>query len=533
MDRVIDDPLERLAHDVQHMKDKRSVFGLLHDTTRRFEHDRRYLNDTRYIRLWLQYASFFKDPDWVYVHMLEKHIGEYVGAFYEQVAEYCGQLKGRWKDAEALVMLGIQKRAEPLSRLQAALQYIRRQLDVGGDKEAMQRQERRMAVIQECYSGPEEVSFEELRARQHYSHHETSFGSRSEETRLKYTPPPPSTDHGHPHVGIPHDPVFLRHTLARLVPPLSTYVGYHDFSAVETSSRLQPGRDFHLNSRVKVIRNLGQGGMAHIYLVRAADHSYALKVETPPNPWEFYILRQLSRRLQKARLSIESYAIHVYKNVSFLVLEYADQGTLLDCFNIYRRKHGKHAMPEPLAIFMTMRLLEAVDGIHRAGIIHGDLKLDNVMLALEACRLPLKFDNDNEQWKRQYLVLIDFGRSVDLTLLPSQVRLKAGWSPGPADLAAIRQGQSFPPRAIDYNGVADIAHWLLFGKQMSVKWVDSIWRIQERPKRYWHCDLWQKLFHALLNPADPASITVMIRACSDILAQKDNLAMYISQLTPA
>ena len=87
----VDDPLNILEQQLeQHMKedDQRSLFILLHEITIRFENDRRYRNDTRYIRIWLQYASYFRNAGWIYDHMFEHEIGEYVGAFYEHVAEY-------------------------------------------------------------------------------------------------------------------------------------------------------------------------------------------------------------------------------------------------------------------------------------------------------------------------------------------------------------------------------------------------------------------------------------------------------------
>ena len=90
-----DDPLNKLAYDLHRMTDQRSMFRLLHDTAQRFENDRRYLNDTRYVCLWLHYASFFRDPGWVFRHMLQKRIGESVALFYEQAAEYYGEQRNR------------------------------------------------------------------------------------------------------------------------------------------------------------------------------------------------------------------------------------------------------------------------------------------------------------------------------------------------------------------------------------------------------------------------------------------------------
>ena len=95
----VDDPLKILEEQLEQeskKQDKRSRFKLLHDITIRFENDRRYRNDTRYIRIWLQYASYFRHAEWIYDYMFEQGIGEYVGAFYEQAAEYYTLYRNRY-----------------------------------------------------------------------------------------------------------------------------------------------------------------------------------------------------------------------------------------------------------------------------------------------------------------------------------------------------------------------------------------------------------------------------------------------------
>ncbi|KAI9492176.1 kinase-like domain-containing protein [Zychaea mexicana] len=444
-----------------------------------------------------------------------------------------------------------------------------------------------------------------LRIVSHYDRQKTSYhgiGSHSEEARQNVAPTPAETaqldrhneeasdnsnnnirtGHHHYHqpphgdtrttttttsataahvASIPPASHFIRTKLAHLSPPFQSYTGFHDFTPLPLK-RIQANKILHLEDgmAVRIFHKIAQGGFARVYLAETSkgNASCAIKVETPANPWEFYILRQLQTRLidhddrydkgdavTERRLwrqsIIQAYGFYLYNDGSYLVLEHANQGTLLDCFNAYRTQHLRSTMPETLALFFIIRLLQAVQTIHAVGIIHGDIKMDNVMVAFEEqSTLPQRFDDSDEEWQKQYLVLIDFGRAMDLTLLPDNVYLKADWSPQPADSLAVRQGLAFRPRAIDYYGLASIAHWLLFGKAMSIVEKQAQkegggWQIQERWKRYWHSELWQQLFELLLNPPadDKLSDTLIAKVTKmgqQILQQDKNLAIRVAQL---
>ncbi|KAG2222303.1 hypothetical protein INT45_001566 [Circinella minor] len=649
MDKMeVDDPLNILEQQLEQelkKEDKRSLFKLLHDITLRFENDRRYRNDTRYIRIWLQYASYFRHAEWIYDYMYEHGIGEYVGAFYEQTAEYYALYRNCQSSAEEIIKLGIQKNAEPLSRLYQILHSIQQQkqqvnrteesqllpLNENDQKvtttilslqsvkknqhdiiipsnhiKILKQHQMRMATVQACYQNQEILSFEELRIQRQPEllifiieeekeekkssirndnknsnattllhsgverRQSTSFfhspvhgiGSHSEEKKnktnsLNRTPSNDRTDQQqqiHVVYTIPPSTSFIRrHTLTHL----ASKNGFHDFSSL-CSKRIQIGQIIQLSTNgmlFRIIKKVGQGGMARVYhattisTTNNKNKNYAIKVEKPANAWEFYILNELHHRLfnnnhEKKRILSNQYIIHVYdlylfKDTSFLIMEYGNQGTLLDCFNHYRNQQRRVAMTESLVLFLTMRLLQAVQTIHDVGIIHGDLKMDNIIFSFHNNKKEdtTSFQlNKEKQWQHNiYLILIDFGRAVDLTLLPSNVQLKADWPPQATDPFFVRQGIEFLPYSIDYYGIAHMIHWLLFGKVMKITRINEKQKIQERWKRYWHIELWESLFDVLLNPSmnnTSSFITTMIYKSDQILQQDKHLETYLSQLKP-
>lgn len=166
--------------------------------------------------------------------------------------------------------------------------------------------------------------------------------------------------------------------------------------------------------RYKLVKKIAEGGYGHVYLVTSykagllgeQDDDYtvnctfsskktaiphlALKLESPPAPWEFYILSLLRSRLP-ARVNdsiAKPIACYLYKDESALLMEYRDQGTLLNCVNLANSggygagssygtvPNNQAGVDELLAAFWTVELLRIIETIHAAGVIHGDVKVN-------------------------------------------------------------------------------------------------------------------------------------------------------------
>ena len=76
---------------------------------------------------------------------------------------------------------------------------------------------------------------------------------------------------------------------------------------------------------------------------------------------------------------IKLYDIKVSSEYIYLVMEYANGGSLLNALNNYKIKSGK-PFTEKIVQFLMKQILLGVDCLHKYKIIHRDLKLDNILL---------------------------------------------------------------------------------------------------------------------------------------------------------
>ncbi|KAH7551462.1 Mad3/BUB1 homology region 1-domain-containing protein [Bipolaris maydis] len=297
-----------------------------------------------------------------------------------------------------------------------------------------------------------------------------------------------------------------------------------------------PTLEFPGTERTYVVkRELGKGAFAPVYLVESKEaendenkpsqmgkgefgpkrqHLEAIKMEDPPTPWEFYIMRQAKRRLGVSRAAesvVSAYEMHVFKDECYLVEEYRDQGTLLDLVNHARADNG--AMDEQLAMFFTIELFRTVEALHSKGIIHGDLKSDNVLVRFDALQKDEHWDSEYKRdgrdgWSAKGISLIDFGRGIDMKAFKPEVQFIADWPTTEADCAEMRELRPWTHQ-IDYHGLAGIVHNLLFGKYISAvaergatlgSGATKTYKIKENLKRYWQTEIWHECFDLLLNP---------------------------------
>lgn len=325
---------------------------------------------------------------------------------------------------------------------------------------------------------------------------------------------------------------------------------------------LPPLLDFEGTDNVYTIkRELGAGAFAPVYLVERSVRSdgqttkgddeenaapivqmgkgafsavqrsglEAIKLEdNPPSAWEFYMIKQAHRRLGVSRPAesiVHAHEMHIFADEGYLVEQFRDQGTLLDLVNLARADAGaaggaptSGGIDEALAIFISVELLRTVEALHARGIIHGDLKGDNVLV---------RFDNPaqststaSESWSTRYtrdgscgwsskgISLIDFGRGIDMRVFDPKVAFIADWETSEADCAEMREMRPWTYQ-VDYHGLAGTIHSLLFGKYMAVvaerggglgQGASKHYRIREGFKRYWQTEIWTECFELLLNP---------------------------------
>ncbi|KAI6779126.1 Checkpoint serine/threonine-protein kinase-like protein [Emericellopsis cladophorae] len=371
----------------------------------------------------------------------------------------------------------------------------------------------------------------------------------------------------------PIDESVRNEILAKTQPPLSAYSGFYDHreeksersgdirrytKALQKQARgdkaMSPQAPvnigFPAGQVYSIKRELGAGAFAPVYLVEnsapneiendekavvamgtgafAVSHRHtveALKMENPPTPWEFHMMRVAHIRLgphHRATASL-SYAheMHLYRDEAFLFLPFHPHGTLLDVVNIFRAE-ASGVMDEQLAMFFSIELLRTAEALHAKGIMHGDIKPDNCLLRLDnllgdhqperqhAQHGPLSSQwqaDGSGGWGARGVTLIDFGRAIDMRAFAPNVQFIADWKTTQQDCAETREGRPWTWQ-LDYHGLAGTIHCLLFGKYIETVRCDqggiSIggrkYRIRESLKRYWQTELWGDCFDVLLNP---------------------------------
>jgi checkpoint serine/threonine-protein kinase len=302
-----------------------------------------------------------------------------------------------------------------------------------------------------------------------------------------------------------------------------------------TNLTLCPTLNFPGTDRTYAVkRELGKGAFAPVYLVESQipeddeDENKpsqmgkgefglkrkaleAIKMEEPPTPWEFYIMRQAKRRLGVSRAAdsiVHAYEMHVFKDECYLVEEFRDQGTLLDLVNRACNENG--VMDEQLAMFFTIELFRTVEALHAKGVIHGDLKSDNILVRFDALQKDEHWDSEYKRdgrdgWAAKGISLIDFGRGIDMKVFKPDVQFIADWPTTEADCAEMRELRPWTYQ-IDYHGLAGIVHNLLFGKYISIiaergaTLGTKTYKIKESLKRYWQTEIWHECLDLLLNP---------------------------------
>ncbi|KAI5846813.1 Mad3/BUB1 homology region 1-domain-containing protein [Tricharina praecox] len=358
----------------------------------------------------------------------------------------------------------------------------------------------------------------------------------------------------------------------KLDPPLKTYDGYYEFPTTNSGRAAEikrftktmakrdgggatggvpenPALEFFVNEGGRqyiVKRELGKGAFAPVYLVEnisvadleeeaeedglgkeelerqlaelklAGRKKYeALKMEHPPNPWEFYIIKQAERRLRNTRAVesiVKAHEMHLFKDEGFLLLEYRDQGTILDLVNHARSEAGgTGVMDELLVMFLTVELLRVTESLHAQLLIHGDIKADNCLVRFDAIADNLwssRYEpSGSGGWSAKGVTFIDFGRGIDMKLFHPSVQFIADWKTDQQDCAEMRELRPWTFQ-VDYHGIAAVIHSMLFGKYIQTAAERSglpggghkNYKITTPLKRYWEKPLWAEVFEVLLNP---------------------------------
>jgi tetratricopeptide (TPR) repeat protein len=138
----------------------------------------------------------------------------------------------------------------------------------------------------------------------------------------------------------------------------------------------------NLGKRYNLERELGRGGMGVVYLARDAqlDRPVALKfLGSLVDQSEEYRKRFIREAKAAAKVNhpniVSIYDISATEGKSYIAMEYVDG------VNLHRYVAEKGALTSRETIAIARQVCSALAAIHQAGVVHRDLKPDNVLIA--------------------------------------------------------------------------------------------------------------------------------------------------------
>ncbi|MFE7111210.1 PQQ-binding-like beta-propeller repeat protein [Streptomyces sp. NPDC057575] len=139
----------------------------------------------------------------------------------------------------------------------------------------------------------------------------------------------------------------------------------------------------------RIVRRLGEGGMGRVYLgLSRSGREFAVKVVRPELSRDPSFQQRFAREVAAARAVSGAFTAPVVEadvagSPAWLATSYVRGSSLADSV----AAHG--SWPQSCLLVLAAGLAEALESIHRAGVVHRDLKPSNVLLGPEG---PLVID---------------------------------------------------------------------------------------------------------------------------------------------
>jgi len=151
-------------------------------------------------------------------------------------------------------------------------------------------------------------------------------------------------------------------------------------------SGLQPGGV--LGGRYEILQLLGEGGMGAVYKARDVelDRVVAVKVIRPELVGRAEILQRFKQELILARKVTHKNVIRIFDlgqagNIKFITMEFVEGADLKQVLRVKRKLEPKEAGE------LMLQVARALEAAHAEGVIHRDLKPQNIMIEQESGRV--------------------------------------------------------------------------------------------------------------------------------------------------
>jgi tetratricopeptide (TPR) repeat protein/predicted Ser/Thr protein kinase len=191
---------------------------------------------------------------------------------------------------------------------------------------------------------------------------------------------PPSADRcGTCSTPLPFSDVTISGTAIGQTEAWSVAVTPQPTSEAASKGQLEPGT--LLGDRFEILQLLGQGGMGAVYKARdiELDRLVALKLIRPELASHPEILRRFKQELILARDVTHRNVIRIFdlgqaQGIKFITMEYVEGRDLRGVIH----EKGKIAPDE--AVPIVLQTAAALEAAHHAGVVHRDLKPQNIMV---------------------------------------------------------------------------------------------------------------------------------------------------------
>ncbi|KAL4716638.1 hypothetical protein ACJJTC_008273 [Scirpophaga incertulas] len=290
---------------------------------------------------------------------------------------------------------------------------------------------------------------------------------------------------------------------------------------VRSVPKLQPATVITVgNNKFSIEKQLGKGNYGAVFLCLDinSNKSVAVKYQKPSRPWEFYICQEIKARI-KDPFMLPGYmdinTAFIGENASLFVSEYSKYGSLLDVANKVRVATSK-CINEFIVILLTSEMLSIIHYLHKAQIIHADIKPDNFLLM----KIP------TQEWRTPSLQLIDFGCAIDMSLFPEGTTFRELIATEGFTCTEMRERKPWTYQT-DLYCLAGTIHVILMGSYMKVVNRLGQWNIDKKLPRYMKVSLWDKIFTTLLNVSDCNSLPDIMDLKSEVdstLNEIDNMS---------
>ena len=165
----------------------------------------------------------------------------------------------------------------------------------------------------------------------------------------------------------------------------------------------------------KLLKFLDKGAYGEIYLAQKGDNQqlYAAKVLDKKRMDSPGLKKYLKREIEILKKLNNPYIVKYYEDFFdesnyYLIIEYCNGGNLLENLRKYQSKYNEPFNIEIIQNFMR-QIISAFCHIHSKGIIHRDIKLQNILLS---------YDNENDKnnfdLMKANVKIIDFGVAAEI-----------------------------------------------------------------------------------------------------------------------